>query len=279
MDLTWNPTMVGGGAGVTLPSASGSGRAAQDAQAAYEAAARAAKRSGRQQSEAMQQVSLVVNDTARNIAKLIFEGGKFKDVMKNAASEIAQAFTRVLIQRALKPLIDGLDTAIAKSNILSKIFGVGSSAASGASSAVGGIGGAGSAAAGAAGSAAAGWVGAVGSIATAISSIFGNFQMAAMNRTLDIIAKHTLQTANQLIYGLQPQVNTYLPALSGIHDRLMEIRQFGVGVYLQPGYASLAGGGGNVGITVQGNIYGGPAGLDQLFNEFVSRLKAKGFKI
>lgn len=271
---SWADTVRYSGAGpeVVLPRLPGGGGAAKDAQAAYEAAARAAKKSGRYQSEAMQQVSLVVNDTDRNISKLIFEGGKFKDVMKNAASEIAQAFTRVLIQRAIKPLLDGLDAAISKSKILSTIFGTGGGGGSSAPGVPGSPGGGVGGAAGAA-SGAAGWIGAIGSIGTMVSSIFGNFQMAAMNRTLDIIAKHTLQTANQLIYGLQPQVNQYLPALSGIHERLMEIRTLGIGVYAQPGYAAIGGGGVTVNIT---GFYGGPAGLDALATEIGRRLKQKG---
>lgn len=271
LDLVYAPRYIGGAVDVPLPSAPRSGQASKDAQAAYEAAARAARRSGRQQSEAMQQVSLVVNDTARNIAKLIFEGGKFKDVMKNAASEIAQAFTRVLIQRAIKPLLDGLDAAISKSKILSTIFGPGGGGGASAPGVPSG-GGPGGGAAGAA-SGAAGWIGAVGSIGTMVSSIIGNFQMAGMNKSLDLIVKHTLQTANQLIYGLQPQVNQYLPALSGIHDRLMEIRTLGVGIYAQPGYAAIGGGGVTVNIT---GFYGGPAGLDALTAEISRRLKRQG---
>lgn len=38
----------------------------------------------------------------------------------------------------------------------------------------------------------------IGSIGGMISSIIGNFQMKAMNKSLDIIVKHTLQTANDL---------------------------------------------------------------------------------
>lgn len=58
----------------------------------------------------------------------------------------------------------------------------------------GGAGGAGSAA----GAGISGIVGAVGSVASAVSGIIGNFQQAGMNKSLDIIVLHTLQTANDL---------------------------------------------------------------------------------
>ena len=57
-------------------------------------------------------------------------------------------------------------------------------------------------------------VGAVGSVASAVSGVISNFQMAGMNKSLDLIVKHTLQTANQLIVGVQPKLNENLPALS-----------------------------------------------------------------
>jgi TP901 family phage tail tape measure protein len=41
-------------------------------------------------------------------------------------------------------------------------------------------------------------VGTVAGVVSAVSDVFANFQFAAMNKTLDIIAKHTLQTANDL---------------------------------------------------------------------------------
>jgi len=43
-----------------------------------------------------------------------------------------------------------------------------------------------------------GWISAISGAVTAISSVIGNFQMAGMNKSLDIIVQHTLQTANDL---------------------------------------------------------------------------------
>lgn len=44
-----------------------------------------------------------------------------------------------------------------------------------------------------------GWVSLVSQAVTAISSVIGNFQMAGMNKSLDIIVHHTLEAANSLI--------------------------------------------------------------------------------
>jgi len=72
-----------------------------------------------------------------------------------------------------------------------------------------------SGAAGAAGSGIAGVVGAIGSVATAISSIVGNFQMAGMNKTLDLIEKATRYSEIHLGYILD-KTNAHLPKLNGM---------------------------------------------------------------
>jgi TP901 family phage tail tape measure protein len=43
-----------------------------------------------------------------------------------------------------------------------------------------------------------GWISAISGAVTAISSVIGNFQMAGMNKSLDIIVQQTLKTANDL---------------------------------------------------------------------------------
>jgi len=58
----------------------------------------------------------------------------------------------------------------------------------------GGVGGAASAVSGGL----TGWISAISGAVTAISSVIGNFQMAGMNKSLDVIVHHTLQTANDL---------------------------------------------------------------------------------
>lgn len=62
----------------------------------------------------------------------------------------------------------------------------------------GGGGDIGGAVAGAVSSGLAGAVSAISGVASAISSVVGNFQMAGMNKSLDVIVQHTLQTKNEL---------------------------------------------------------------------------------
>ena len=50
---------------------------------------------------------------------------------------------------------------------------------------------------GVAGGALSGWIGAISGAVTAVSSVIGNFQMAGMNKSLDLIVNHTLRTFNE----------------------------------------------------------------------------------
>ena len=162
---------------------------------------------------AYQQVSTVVTDLSRGITDVIFKGGKLGDMLTNVAKQAAQAITRNLIEGALKKLTDKLFDV---GGLMGKVFGgaggaggtifsaagsAGGSVASAAGSAAGGIGSAAGGIGGAASAASsgiAGIVGAVGSVVSAVSGVIGNFQMMGMNKSLDLIVKHTLQTANDL---------------------------------------------------------------------------------
>ena len=195
------------------------------------------KESAAQAKRYSQQVSLVANDIARSITDLTFKGGKLGEVMKGAFIEISKGILRSALETQFKRivglLVDITTKAPAVQRALSAIFGLGGSAASGAGQAAGQVAGAAGSAASTAASAGGpaataassgllGIVGVVAQVGTLVSSIVGNFQFAGINRSLDIIVKHTLQTANQLIYGIQPALNTYLPYLKLIHERSFE---------------------------------------------------------
>jgi tape measure domain-containing protein len=244
------------------------GRVAKENQKEYEeqlkAGAREAKKFERQ-------VSLIANDLARNITDLIFKGGKLKDVLASTFSELGKSLVRSALETQLKRVV-GLVTNLATSlpgvgKAIGAIFGVGG----GAAQAAGGIAGAAGGVAGAAGSAA-GSIGGVGGaagsvassgamaiaglatgIASAVSGIIGNFQFAAMNKTLDLIEKETRYSQIHLGYILE-KINLHLPMLNSIHDRLATVVTQGIGVYNAPSDAGLRlQGSGGSGLTININ--------------------------
>lgn len=160
---------------------------------------------------AMQQVSTVITDLSRGITDVIFKGGKLGDMFVNVAKQAAQSITRLLIEGALQKLTNKLFDV---GGLMGKVFGGATSAggtvfsAAGSAGgsiagAAGSIGGGAASAAGSVGGAVASGgataiVGAVAGVVSAVSSVIGNFQMMGMNKSLDIIVKHTLQTANDL---------------------------------------------------------------------------------
>jgi hypothetical protein len=88
----------------------------------------------------------------------------------------------------------------------------------------GGVGGAGGGAAGAGGSvmgmASGGVLGMVTGIGSLVSGIMGNFQMAGMNKTLDLIEKEVRYSQIHLLHLLEKN-NEYLPKLKDIHDSMI----------------------------------------------------------
>lgn len=150
------------------------------------------------------EVSTIVTNLAQDLSKSLFDGNlSFAERMKKSLKDLGAAAVSQFIQPFLNAIVGpeglitkGINKLIDKlfdlDGILGKVFG---GATSGISSTVGGTagsaagvaGGAAGQVAGAAGSGLAGVIGAIGSVATAISSIIGNFQMAGMNKSLDLI--------------------------------------------------------------------------------------------
>ena len=200
---------------------------------------------------AYQQISTVVTDLSRGITDVIFKGGELGDMLTNVAKQAAQSITRLLIEGALKKLTDKLFDV---GGLMGKVFGgatsVGGSVFSAASSAGGSVAGAAGSAAGGVGGAAsavgsslAGVVGAVGSVVSAVSGIIGNFQMAGMNKTLDLIEHEVRYSQIHLLHTLN-KANEFWPYMKNCWESLirMEQRQMAVG----------AGGGASVVINLNG---------------------------
>ena len=219
---------------------------------------------------AMRQVSTVVTDLSRGIADILFKGGKFGDMMANVAKQAGQAITRELIEGALTKLSSKL---LDVGGIFGKVFGGGTgvikSVAGGgagdlggaAGSASGGIGGAASAAT----SGLVGIVGAVGSVVSAVSGVIGNFQMAGMNKTLNLI-EHEVRYSQIHLLNTLNKANEYWPYMKNCWESLIRMEQRGMG---------MAGGG-----AVQNNFAGAYFLTDSAFEDFMQKqarwLKAQG---
>lgn len=227
------------------------------------------KDQGKELSAFSRQVSLVSNDLARDLAKLAVSGGKFAESVKNAFKSLGESLVRLALERQIGRIVNlvlDLTSRIkGMDKVIGAVFGGGSNAAGSAAGAVASS--AGSAAAGVAGSAgsvaggaasgALGIVGAVAGVATAVSSIISNFQFAGMNKSLDVIVRHTLETSLQLQH-LQASANMWWPKLGMIHDRLAQILTTGIGVYNASG---------DQGLRLAGAVAGG--GNGNTFNFYV----------
>lgn len=152
------------------------------------------------------EVSTVITDMSRGIARSIVDWKGFGEVANSVVKSIGEAILREIIQNIIKStglvqtLGKVLNATLGKIPGIGKIFNIGGGGDGEGIPGVGGApgidlggggGGAAGGAAGAAGSAAAGWIGAIGSAVTAISSVIGNFQFAHMNTALGRIEEST----------------------------------------------------------------------------------------
>ena len=186
------------------------------------------------------QVSTIVTDLSRGIADIIISGGKVGEVFERVGKQIASSLIRTVIENGINQVVKALGGLMSSLGSVGRavgtVFGgatnaagtIFSSTASTAASAAGTIGSAagkaGSGAASAAGAAASGGatavVGAVAGVVQAISSVIGNFQFAAMNKTLDLIEKEVRYSQIHLLHLLEKN-NEYLPKLKDIHDSMI----------------------------------------------------------
>lgn len=190
--------------------------------------------------EGMKQNALgILDDIGKAITRFGVESleayfmDQLKKITKDLLPDLKEVFTNIFTQnggvwKAVTGLFDHLGDLFKKTKDavidigtegLAQLSGWGiggaGSAAGSAGGAVSGGGGAAGSAAGAVGSGITGLVGAISSAATAISSIVGNFQMAGMNRTLDLIEKEVRYSQIHLNYILD-RANAHLPKLDGV---------------------------------------------------------------
>ena len=233
------------------------GELGMQTQAQHDAMKRSVKDAAKESSAAYRQISTVMTDLSRGITDVIFKGGNLAKMFQDVAMQAAQSITRLLIEGALKKLSDKLFEV---GGVAGKVFGGGTgtimSAAPGAAKpAISGGGGMG----GSVGAASGGVMGAVtmvSGIVSAVSGVIGNFQMAGMNKTLDLIEKEVRYSQIHLLNLLEKN-NEFLPNLKNIWESLirMEQRQMTVA------------GAGNVNITINSSGGDPRAMLDALTRE------------
>ncbi len=150
------------------------------------------------------EVTKTFDSVSRGIAKNIVDFKGFGATGLAVAKDLATGFLDIIIRQLIKPL----EAQFAKlAGALGRALGIGGGAASGAASAAGGAassaGGAVSGVGGAAVSAGlSATVGMVTGAISAVSSVIGNFQMAGMNKSLDVLVNHTLRIFNVVNQGL-----------------------------------------------------------------------------
>jgi tape measure domain-containing protein len=238
MIVTGDPT----GAGATLNSADAARSSQRNLEIIRQTAKGAQDAWKNVRTGISRQVSTIQTDFSRAIVNIIrgteSVGEAFRKVGNAAVDGLLRTGIEFAVNEGIK-LLGKLLTSLG--GVGKKIGGIlggsGGGGTSGGGGAQGGVGSAVSAASG-------GILGMVTSIGSLVSGVIGNFQMAGMNKTLDLIEKETRYSQIHLLHILEKQ-NEYLPKLKDIWESLirMETRQMGVA------------GGGAASVTI--NVHGG----------------------
>ena len=213
------------------------------------------------------QVSTITTDFSRAVSDIITKSQTVGEAFTRLGKSIVDGLLRTGIELAVNQGIKQLGKLLTSmGGIAAKIGGFfgggGGSNAPGAPNPSSGLG-------GAASGGALPILGAVTGVVSAISGVFSNFQFAAMNKTLDLIEKEVRFTQIHALNILE-KLNTFLPELANIHQRLIEFRQLGIKI------EGAGGGGTTVNITVQGSLVGGPNVAAELSAMVVRNLKLQG---
>jgi tape measure domain-containing protein len=252
---------------------------------------------GKKASKSLIEVSTIQTNLAQSLSRLAFEGGKFGDVMQKVGLQIGQSLTANVIQRLLEStrLMENFN------NILNAVIRnlTGTAASIGTKTALENAGsiiapsipslpglpsgststGATAGASSVASAGITGLVGAIAGVATAASSIFGNFQAAAQNKSLDIIVKHTLETKNELSnlradeFRRKDEWFTKLDDLFRFEWSKLDDITNAVRALPQ---MEFAGGGGGFNVTVNGGMIFGQNAISQLADALLAEFRIRG---
>ena len=249
----------------------------------YGTVLRDAKASYKGQSAAMREVSTVLTDMSRDIAKVIMGGGKLKDVFLNAAKSMAEAMLRLVIQGAFVKLGEAIGKSIGDIGSLgkkmsevfkdlNKALGLSGSSASTESSSSGVSAGGGS---GGGGDSIAQWI-------NAASSVINNFQNKRMETTMNAVEWNTRKSSLHL-EGILDKVNQHLPGIDDLNRRMNEAGVNGYRVYTTDNQLALAGivaggsgGGGAFSTTINfSGAWIGYRDVDTFVDDLVRRIKSR----
>jgi tape measure domain-containing protein len=233
--------------------------------------------------EIQQRLKAVFQDVSKNIVDLAFQGGKFKDVMVNALEEIGKGLARLALEKTLGAIGTQLGGIVSKIPGLAKIGGLlglgGKTTSTPSTDPAGAAVNAANQAAGAAGkvisSSFTAMAGVVTGAISAVSGVVGNFQMAGMNKSLDLIEWNTRKTSLHAEHTLL-RINDGIPGFGAVQQRISEVRDVLIGwdQFIQGGLA-VAGGGGTT-INMAGSNFIGFRDLDAFLDELVRRMKQRG---
>jgi len=176
--------------------------------------------------KALRQVSTVITDLSRGIARSIIEWKGWGEMVKGVAKNAAEAIIRSLVEGALTKLASKI---LDVGGLFGKVFGGGTgaimSATSGGASAAGGAVSSGaSGVASGVGAGLTGIVGAVGSVVSAVSGIISNFQLARQEGTLNAIEKEVRYSQIHLL-NLLHKANEYWPYSKTMWESLIRMEQ------------------------------------------------------
>lgn len=164
------------------------------------------------------QVSLVVNDTAKNIVDIAKGAKGLGEAFDGIAKGISESFLRYVVEQGINLAIAQVGKLLGKFTDLSSIFGsVGKAGVQTAGQSAQAIGGQ-SSTAGVSAAVSQGLLGTVGAISQAASAVFEGlqfFQQRRMEQDIGRIEVTSRGALNQLI-SIQNTLNTYLPLLSSI---------------------------------------------------------------
>lgn len=238
------------------------------------------------------EVRRVMDNLARSMSEGIWRARDLGDAFKTMARSIAEAITEYAIKQGVALLINSLDGALEKlgslgsalSNWAGGVSGAAGGAASGAGKAAGGAASGAGGAAGGGGSAAGGVgggimgaIGAIGSIGGMVSGVIGNFQNAAMNKTLDLIEEQARYSQIHLL-AILDKLNLHLPGIDmlhqGFYDHHMPAMAAAIWELEQIKDQGLQRSG--VSIEIRDNTFGSDYGPEDVAREIAVQLRLQG---